>query len=245
MNRRLPLMAICLTAFATAAGCNGFHGVPVSAAQLRPDQVLDFETLYSENCAGCHGERGQGGAAIAIASPVYLSIAGDDVLRNVMANGVPGTPMPAFAQKAGGMLTEPQVSALVSGIRNWAKPDDFAGVHPPAYAGTTPGNPSRGADVYATFCSSCHGADGKGGKEAGSVVDPSFLALISDQGLRTVVIVGRPEFNAPDWRGDVPGHPMTGEQVSDVVAWLAAQRVRYPGQPYPAQDAAGQQGAKE
>jgi len=28
----------------------------------------------------------------------------------------------------------------------------------------------------------------------------------------------------PDWRGDVPGKPMSPEDVSDVVAWLAAQR---------------------
>ena len=32
-----------------------------------------------------------------------------------------------------------------------------------------------------------------------------FLALVSDQGLRTIVIAGRPELGAPDWRGNVPG----------------------------------------
>lgn len=245
MNRRLLLMVLCVATVLTAAGCNSIHSSPVSAAQLRPDQVLDFETLYSQNCAGCHGESGRGGAAIAISSPLYLSIAGDDVLRNVIANGVAGTPMPAFGEKAGGMLTEEQIASLVSGIRKWSKPGDFAGVHLPPYAAATPGNPSRGAEAFSTFCSSCHGADGKGGKEAGSVVDPSFLALISDQGLRTVVIVGRPELNAPDWRSDVQGHPMTDDQVSDVVAWLAAQRVRYPGQPYPAGAGVSQQGAKE
>ena len=55
---------------------------------------------------------------------------------------------------------------------------------------------------------------------------------MSDQGLRTIVIVGRPELGAPDWRGDVPGKPMSPQDVSDVVAWLAAQRPSFAGQPY-------------
>jgi hypothetical protein len=52
----------------------------------------------------------------------------------------------------------------------------------------------------------------------------SYLALVSDQSLRTTVIAGRPEMGAPDWRGDVSGKAMSPEEVSDVVAWLAAQR---------------------
>jgi cytochrome c oxidase cbb3-type subunit 3 len=67
---------------------------------------------------------------------------------------------------------------------------------------------------------------------ASSIVDGSYLALVSDQGLRTVVIVGRPELGAPDWRGNVPGKPMSSQDVSDVVAWLASQRTKFPGQPY-------------
>jgi cytochrome c oxidase cbb3-type subunit 3 len=63
-------------------------------------------------------------------------------------------------------------------------------------------------------------------------VDASYLGLVSDQNLRTTVIVGRPELGAPDWRGDIPGHPMSPEEVSDVVAWMVAQRAQFPGQPY-------------
>jgi cytochrome c oxidase cbb3-type subunit III len=55
-------------------------------------------------------------------------------------------------------------------------------------------------------------------------VNPSYLSLITDQGLRTVVITGRPDFDAPDWRNNVPGHPMSDQQITDVVAWLASQR---------------------
>jgi hypothetical protein len=55
-------------------------------------------------------------------------------------------------------------------------------------------------------------------------VDPSFLSLVSDQELRTLVIVGRPELGAPDWRGNVSGQPMSDQEISDVVAWLGSKR---------------------
>ena len=142
--------------------------------------------------------------------------------------------MPAFAQSAGGMLTDKQVDVIVSGIRDrWSKPDVFRGADPPPYSSSAPGDSARGSEVYATYCSSCHGAEGRGGQKASSIVDGSFLALLNDQELRTIVIAGRPELGAPDWRNDVPGKPMSAQDVSDVVAWLASQRPKFPGQPFP------------
>ena len=90
---------------------------------LAPNQVLDFGTLYAENCAGCHGAEGRGGAAIALADPVYLAIADEAAIRKVIANGVRGTAMPAFAESAGGMLTDKQIDVITSAIRSrWSQP---------------------------------------------------------------------------------------------------------------------------
>jgi mono/diheme cytochrome c family protein len=193
---------------------------------------VNFDVLYGQNCAGCHGVEGSGGAAMSLANPTFLAIADDDVIRHTAANGVPGTPMPAFAQSAGGMLTDKQIDALVRGIRSWAKPQALRGTTAPAYAAQAPGDAQRGANAYRTYCSSCHGADGRGGSKASSIVDGSYLALVSDQQLRTIVIAGRPELGAPDWRGDVEGRPMSPQDISDVVAWLSSQRPKFPGQPY-------------
>ena len=188
---------------------------------IRPSEVADFRLLYGQNCSGCHGADGQAGLTVAIGSPVYLAISDDSTIRRVAAEGVPGTAMPAFAQKAGGMLTDAQIDILVRGIRaRWAKPDALGKDKPPAYASSSPGDAARGQNVFVTFCSSCHGQDGRGG----SIVDNSYLALVSDQHLRTVTIIGMPALRAPDWRGDVPGKPMSDAEITDVVAWLAAQR---------------------
>jgi cytochrome c oxidase cbb3-type subunit 3 len=202
-----------------------------------PSEVTDFKVLYGENCSGCHGNDGKGGAAIALADPVYLAIADDTVVRHATADGISGTSMPAFAQSAGGMLTDKQIDALVQGMRqSWAQPDVLRGANPPPYSSSESGDVSRGSVAYAQFCSSCHGAGGRGGQKASSITDGSFLALLNDQELRTIVIVGRPELGAPDWRGNVPGKPMSPQDVSDVVAWLASQRVKFPGQPYSTSD---------
>jgi len=233
MIRRAIHVAFHTVALLLCAACAGSPGVPRADSEVvAPNEIVDFELLYSQNCAGCHGSDGKGGAAIALASPVFLAIADDTVIRRIAANGEPGSPMPAFAQSAGGMLTNQQIDALVRGIRSWAKPDVLGDQTPPPYAAEAPGDPRRGADVYRTYCASCHGANGRGGSKASSIVNGSFLALISDQQLRTIVIAGRPELGAPDWRGDLVGRPMSAREISDVVAWLSSQRTKFPGQPY-------------
>ena len=244
-NRHFSFTLACffLASVLFLSGCSNLPGRPTpSSVVTDPDNVTDFQFLFKTNCSGCHGAEGKGGAALSIADPVYLAIADDALLRKVITNGIRGTSMPAFAKSAGGMLTAAQVEILVHGLRDhYARPGALSGITPPVYAAAEPGDASRGAAVYETFCSSCHGAAGKGGSKARSVVDPSFLALLTDQELRTLVIVGRPDLGAPDWRNNVPGKAMSSQEISDVVAWLAAQRVQFAGSPYPiaAKPAAG------
>jgi cytochrome c oxidase cbb3-type subunit III len=231
--RRAVLAATAGLAAALVAACGRLPGRPgPDSVEIRPDKVTSFEVLYSENCAACHGPNGRGaGAALGLANPVYLAIADDAVLTRATAQGGPGSLMPAFARSAGGELTDQQIAILVAGIRAWASPGALGGAVPPAYA-VGPGDAARGAAVFAEACASCHGAGGAGQDGAGSLVDGSFLGLVSDQGLRTTVIAGRPDIGHPDWRGDRGGAPLTGEQVSDVVAWLASMRPAMPGSPY-------------
>ena len=218
------------------SGCGAPHGQPTRGSEvLAPNEILEFGTLYAENCAGCHGVEGRGGAAIALADPVYLAIADDAAVRKVIANGVPGTAMPAFAETAGGMLTNKQIDVITTEIRSrWSRKGILDPATMPSYTAKAAGDVQRGEAAYKTYCESCHGPGGRGGHRGSSITNDSFLALVSDQGLRTIVIAGRPELGAPDWRGNVPGKPMSDQEVTDVVAWLASRRVQNPGQPYSA-----------
>ncbi|HSY65209.1 MAG TPA: cytochrome c [Terriglobales bacterium] len=234
MKHGVSLVTLAIVALLACAACSRAPGIHRADSEVvPPSEVIDFNVLYGQNCAGCHGIEGKGGAAMALANPVYLTIADSSVIRRIASDGVTGTPMPAFAESAGGMLTDKQIDSLVRGIRSWAKADSFGNQTPPPYAAQIPGKPQRGADAYRTYCSSCHGVDGHGGDKGSSIVNGSYLALVSDQQLRTIVIAGRPELGAPDWRGDVEGRPMSAQDISDVVAWLSSQRPKFPGQPYP------------
>jgi cytochrome c oxidase cbb3-type subunit III len=216
------------------SGCSPPGRPSSNSEDQAPNEISDFRILYAENCAACHGAEGRGGAAIALADPVYLAVADENAMRKIIANGAHGTSMPAFAQSAGGMLTDKQIDIIAIGIRSrWSREGILDGANPPAYAAKTPGDIQRGETAYRTYCSSCHGAQGQGGPKGSAITNNSFLALVSDQGLRTIVIAGRPELGAPDWRKDVPGKPMSDQEITDVVAWLVSHRVESPGQPYP------------
>lgn len=227
------LGAICFAAL----GCNHLPGRPGSGPEVvRPEQVLDFPTLYRQNCAACHGATGKDGAALPLDNPIYLAIAGEENIRQITANGVQGKLMPGFAKSAGGYLTDQQVSALAHGIiQTWGKPGVLDGQNPPPYAATLTGDAARGQQAFTASCARCHGASGGGsqnGKDKlGSIVDPSYLALISDQGLRSIILAGLPDRHMPDWRGEA--QPLTDQQITDIVAWLASHRAANPGQPYP------------
>jgi cytochrome c oxidase cbb3-type subunit 3 len=234
-----PIRFLCASAALGATlltGCPSPHGQPHKGSEtLAPNEVLEFGILYAENCAGCHGAEGRGGAAIALANPVYLAIADDAAIRKAIANGVRGTAMPAFAESAGGMLNEKQIDVITSEIRSrWSQRGILDAASAPSYAAKSSGDAARGEAGYRTYCQSCHGPGGHGGPQGSAITDDSFLALVSDQGLRTIIITGRPELGAPDWRANVPGKPMSDQEVTDVVAWLASRRSQNPGQPYSA-----------
>jgi len=235
---KIKLAAVAVIAITLLTGCSRrLPGQPSEAERWRaPAEIKDFNQLYTQSCAGCHGVDGKLGAARSLNDSLYLAFATDEAMREAISKGRPGTNMPAFSEQAGGHLTEQQIGLLVSGMRSrWSKPDEFKGVELPSYTvdeiattNISTGNsrtsdPTRGAATYKTYCSSCHGTNGDGGS-AGSIVDPNFLKLVSDQGLRTTVVVGRADLGKPDWRGNVPGHPMSAQEINDVVAWLAARR---------------------
>lgn len=226
----------CAVVFAIS-GCRNAPGRP-GAETTRPDEVLDFPTLYGQNCAACHGEKGRNGAAISLANPEYLAVAGAVNIQRITAKGVPGTAMPPFGKVAGGMLTDKQIQVLAAGmISVWGSTSALAGLAPPAYASSVTGNPALGEKVFTTYCAQCHGPDAKGantqGVLTGSLIDPSYLALISDQGLRGVILAGQTEQGPHDWRSYVTNRPMTDQEITDVVAWLVSHRNAAPGQVYP------------
>lgn len=249
MKARIPTLgatiiaAICLLA---SVGCDHLPGKPGERAESRrgdrPDQTVDFNVLYKSNCSACHGDRGLNGPALPLNNPVYLAWAGKEHMLPIVSSGESLLSMHAFAQSASGMLTEQQVGIIVDGmIAHWGKPGVLNGANPPGYSPTTKPDIAAGKTAFQGHCASCHGEDGTGATATGaaakhsvigSIVDPTYLSLISNRGLRDIVVAGLPGEGMPDWRGDGSGKPMTDKEVTDVVAWLGSHRVQFPGQPF-------------
>ena len=218
---RFPALVLLVSLAALMAGCEHTPGYPPSAI-ARPAEVTDFATLYSENCAACHGANGQNGPAIDLANPEYQAIVDDATLRKWISGGMPGTEMPAFAQSAGGMLTDAQVNALISGMRKqWLRSNVFAGATPPPYAQGQTGDAHHGEQSYQSRCAVCHAAPQQ-------ITTPDYLAVIGDQALRSIIIAGRPDIGQPDWShlgpNGMTATPLSAEDADNIVAYLASLR---------------------
>src|SRR5262249_8718712 len=150
------------------------------------------------------------------------------------------TPMPGFAQELGGPLTDAQVKVLAEGIKKRWQGSTTAQAQPsslPTYFADKSaggGNKEEGMRVFARACAGCHGDDGKGQKDGkplrpGAVNDPAFLALISDQELRRVIISGRADLGMPSCV-DKTGRPddfraLTSAEIDHLVALLRQWRM--------------------
>lgn len=222
LNRRASLATLTVLLAVLFTGCGHFSGYPPPAVG-RPQDVLSFDALYSENCAACHGSDGQNAQATDLANPEYEALVDDASLRKWISAGMPGTQMPAFAQSENGMLTDAQVDAIVTGMRKrWLRPNAFAGATPPPYAQVKAGDAKRGQQTYQARCAICHAPS------HGQITDPIYLALVSDQSLRSLIIAGSPDIGQPDWRHDSKGGnsapPLSDQDVNDIISYLASLR---------------------
>jgi cytochrome c oxidase cbb3-type subunit III len=234
--------AAAIAMIALAAGCTHAPGsARMGSARIedvqRPDQITDFKTLFSQNCAGCHGANGRNGAAFDLSNPVYQAWVRDAALQRIISMGEPPTQMPAFAQSAGGMLTDAQVDALVKGMRTgWPAEAAINGLPPADQSGH--GDAEQGQKTYQIACARCHSQPSQ------QITDPTYLALINNRTLRTIIVAGRPDLGHPDWRGDIPGRSLSDQEVSDIIAYLNTFQSETPGQPYSHPESQGTQARK-
>jgi len=241
-----PCLLVSLSLF--ASGCDDYPGKPKEADRyVAPQKEMKFEVLYQQNCAGCHGADGQWGPAPPLNDKLFLSLIPEKELLRVITEGrklwpsttvatpngrnttADDTLMPAWAVSHGGQLIPEQVKVLAEGIKkNWGSLTPGAEEAPPYVATQTKsGSPENGLKVFNRACSSCHGDNGEGGS-VGPINNRVFLALISDQALRRIIITGRSDLGMPNYReskGRPEGFkPLTDQDVTDLVALLDSWR---------------------
>lgn len=220
MNATAPgVVGGALLAILLATGCDP-PGKPKAEAQnLNP--LVEFETLFSQNCSGCHGDNGRYGPVRPLNDPSYLAVIPRTELQNVIDNGRAGTSMPAWSHERGGSLDARQITLLIDGmLQRWAKPGKGP-INAPSYlAEDRKGDTEAGRKLFTANCSMCHGERAR----IGSVTNPSYLSLTSDQGLRTSIIAGRLDLGMPNYVHLNRGGPLLDQDVTDLVAYLASLR---------------------
>ena len=155
LGRVIITTAATLLLAGLSASCDRLPGKPDQATRWKPPtEVVAFDQLYAENCSGCHGADGRLGPARPLNDPLYLALVNDETLRQVIAQGMPNTAMPAFAQQQGGNLINGQIKLVVQGIRSrWAQSRQPQGSTLPPYESgetSTSADVSRGSLVYQT-----------------------------------------------------------------------------------------------
>lgn len=74
------------------------------------------KTLYAQHCAVCHGAKGEGIRAPALANPMLLATASDAFLRYTISEGRDSTPMPSFKDS----LSKSEINAVTAYLRSRA-----------------------------------------------------------------------------------------------------------------------------
>ena len=185
-------------------------------ANLVADQEAAVEAgagLYTENCAACHGEQGEGLVGPPLNSRELLRTTPDDLLFSLTRTGVPGTNMPAWGQAFGGPFTDEQVDQLIAYLRAWEP------TAPQIVVEQRMPDPVRGATLFETTCFICHGQHGSGTEIAPAINDRERLSQFEDDWYRAVISNGRPAKGMPTW-----GTVLSPEQIGDLVALIRAWR---------------------
>ena len=95
-------------------------GLRTDAAQAQKVTYTSLgRSLFSNNCAQCHGDKGEGGgSAPTLNSKEFLSSTSDAQIEALVSGGVSGTDMSAWGLDYGGTLTAEQVRQIVTYARS-------------------------------------------------------------------------------------------------------------------------------
>ncbi len=229
-----------------------FLGTPQHQSLAKTDGIssdganLAGYALFVSQCARCHGMDGLGNG-LGAESPKFVTaprnlveghyrfistdngIASDVDLYRVLSDGLPASGMPAFS-----ILSEPQLASLVGVLNGFWKNRPQAGnaIKVGDVPAITQQMRDQGKQLFKTFCSSCHGEQGKGdGPQAKTIKDwkdiavsPADLSsgmLKSGRDLKQIYL--RIASGIPGGKAGsrlMPPFPLPAEQIWSIVGYL-------------------------
>jgi mono/diheme cytochrome c family protein len=187
--------------------------------------------LYEEQCAGCHGQAGEGAEIETrpgeftdpLNSEDFLVPHPPETIAALISYGQPDLGMQAFGLVYGGTLTDQEIRAIVDFIESWKEPLEESGQDLSQIE-----NPSFTQDVKPILdkrCSSCHGRRPKGNY---SVADYDNVMTSGDNA--PVILAGDAANSIlvkmlngveTDAGGQMPpSRPLKGDQIMLIERWI-------------------------
>lgn len=212
---------------ASAAETGSAHSHGHDNAAMAPDtgmQINAMAFLYTEHCASCHGEKGDGRTPLqqSFNPPVNdfgsFKVAAELSRERMIRSVTQGRPETAM-QGWGDRLSSSQIESLVDYIRSNFMP------------AVTTETTMEGRRVYARHCSVCHGDTGQGAVWARSGLSPapanftetSTVAKLNRERMISSVAYGRAQTAMPAWKGR-----LSDEQIEQTVDYIRFSIMKLP-----------------
>ena len=175
--------------------------------------ALSGEEVFARVCARCHGSNGEGGIGGSLNSKEFLSANDDDAIRQWIFRGTLGTSMLSWGDLS--LLSSEQIDELVDFIRAWepSAPSTVDAESTVVPANSDLGDASHGEQLFAQFCSGCHGLNGEHPTANIILNSQEFLDSLSDEILASQIQSGgieMPSFHAI----------LTSQNVNDLLAYM-------------------------
>jgi len=192
--------------------------VTFTVAAAEGTSVEVGQEIYSQSCASCHGEFGEGGPnpsragdiIFPISTAEYLKTRDDFTIRAIIAQGQPNYGMSPFGSSFGGPLEDEDVDAVVAFIRSW-EADPPVELPPEIVIDVGETVLLDTKQIYDQLCSQCHGLNGEGGIGL-AFDDPQFHDTRTDSQLNSAINVGHDATSMIGW-GDV----FSADQIQKMV----------------------------
>jgi cytochrome c oxidase cbb3-type subunit III len=188
-----------------------------------PELELGLQ-VYAANCTVCHGAMGEGRVGATLAKD-WPSIRPELATAASIADGVPGSAMPAWSQENGGPLTAEEIAAVVAYVLSWQTGGMLESVQVPTVTTRPPiapvpeveGDPNQGAVLYDYNCAVCHGKNGEG--RIGATLTKNWGSIRPDLAIQNTIVRGSAGALMPAW-GQENGGPLTLPEIDDIVAFV-------------------------
>lgn len=176
-----------------------------------PLQAETGVELYKKHCGECHGKDGLGAKAPSLRKDGLLDTTGIDYIKNTIRYGRKIGGMPSFEAA----VSAEEIDSISAFVKSWQKNDTLKA---PEHD-VEPSDTKRGREIFA-LCGGCHGLEGEGAMGP-ALLDPGFLASISDADLRRTIMWGRPGTPMKGYLKGMGGLAvLSDEEIDQVISYI-------------------------